>query len=54
MKSPLRHFLDISALPIGDLRTMLDVSVAMKQKRKTANGESEHRPLAAFCVAAKV
>ena len=46
MKQPLRHFLDISALPTGDLRTMLDAGVALKQKRKAANDAGEPRPLA--------
>jgi len=43
---PPRHFLDISALPVSDLRAMLDVSAAMKQKRKQANGAVADRPLA--------
>jgi ornithine carbamoyltransferase len=42
---PPRHFLDISALPVSDLREMLDVSAAMKQKRKQANGAAADRPL---------
>ena len=46
MTSPLRHFLDISALPVSDLRTMLDASLAMKQKRKAGNGADDDRPLA--------
>jgi ornithine carbamoyltransferase len=43
---PLRHFLDISALPTSDLRTMLDAGAALKQKRKAANGAAVDRPLA--------
>jgi ornithine carbamoyltransferase len=44
---PLRHFLDISALPTGELRTMLDVSAALKKdQKKAANGGSAPKPLA--------
>jgi ornithine carbamoyltransferase len=42
---PLRHFLDISALPASDLRTMLDVGTTLKQKRKAANVAGGYRPL---------
>jgi ornithine carbamoyltransferase len=34
MKSPPRHFLDLSELPPQELRSMLDASVAMKAKLK--------------------
>jgi ornithine carbamoyltransferase len=43
---PLRHFLDISALPTSDLRTMLDAGAALKQRRKAANGAVGDRLLA--------
>ena len=45
MSGPLRHFLDISALPASDLRTMLDVGTTLKQKRKAANVAGGYRPL---------
>jgi ornithine carbamoyltransferase len=45
VKSPLRHFLDISALPASDLRTMLDVGAALKRKRKAVNGAGGYLPL---------
>ena len=41
-----RHFLDISALPLSDLRTMLDASVAMKNRRKQGLNGPADRPLA--------
>lgn len=41
-----RHFLDISALPLSDLRTMLDASVAMKTRRKQGLNGPADRPLA--------
>jgi ornithine carbamoyltransferase len=44
VKSPLRHFLDISALPTSDLRSMLDAGMALKKKSK-ANGAGADRPL---------
>ena len=45
MSRPLRHFLDISALPTSDLRTMLDVGTTLKQNCKSANGATGYRPL---------
>src|SRR5262249_33867691 len=46
VKLPPRHFLDISALPTSDLRSMLDASLALKRERKAANGAGSYRPLA--------
>ena len=34
MSKPPRHFLDISELPLGELRNIMDASVAMKAKLK--------------------
>jgi ornithine carbamoyltransferase len=44
VKAPLRHFLDISALPTSELRSMLDAGMALKKKSK-ANGAAAERPL---------
>jgi len=42
MSKALRHFLDISDLPVQDLRAILDASVAMKKNLKAGNPD---RPL---------
>ena len=42
MNTQLRHFLDISALPVADLRAILDASVAMKKNLKAGKPD---RPL---------
>ena len=34
MSTPPRHFLDLSELPVKELRTMLDAGAAMKSKLK--------------------
>jgi ornithine carbamoyltransferase len=44
MSTPPRHFLDISALPLAELRTMLDAGAAMKAKLKAH--EKTDKPLA--------
>lgn len=42
-----RHFLDLSALPAGELRSMLDTGLAMKAKRKADfKAALDDRPLA--------
>jgi ornithine carbamoyltransferase len=46
VKQPLRHFLDISALPTSELRAMIDAGVALKQDRKAGNGAAPQKPLA--------
>ena len=46
MTAPLRHFLDISALPAAELRTMLDAGVAIKKRRKAGLEGPGSRPLA--------
>ena len=47
MSKPPRHFLDISALPLEELRNMLALSVAMKAKLKAREkqAESTKKPL---------
>ncbi len=42
MNTQLRHFLDISVLPVADLRAMLDASLAMKKNLKAGKPD---RPL---------
>ncbi|MBN8967369.1 MAG: ornithine carbamoyltransferase [Rhizobiales bacterium] len=42
MNTELRHFLDISVLPVADLRAILDASVAMKKNLKAGKPD---RPL---------
>ncbi|HXL14437.1 MAG TPA: ornithine carbamoyltransferase, partial [Bradyrhizobium sp.] len=44
MSKPPRHFLDISALPLGELRSMLAAGSAMKAKVKAH--EKAEKPLA--------
>jgi ornithine carbamoyltransferase len=44
MTTPPRHFLDISALPLAELRTMLDAGAAMKARLKAH--EKIDKPLA--------
>ena len=39
MSKPVRHFLDISELPLTELRNMLDASAAMKAKLKAQEKE---------------
>ena len=36
MSTPPRHFLDLSELPVKELRTMLDAGAAMKSKLKAS------------------
>jgi ornithine carbamoyltransferase len=44
MSTSLRHFLDLSALPVQELRNMLDAGVAMKAKLKKGNAKPD-KPL---------
>jgi ornithine carbamoyltransferase len=44
--APPKHFLDISALPTAELRTMLDAGVALKKRRKAGLEGPDSRPLA--------
>ena len=45
MSKPLRHFLDLSAVPTVELRTILDAGLAMKARRKHGPKDG-HKPLA--------
>ncbi|MBV8573579.1 MAG: ornithine carbamoyltransferase, partial [Acetobacteraceae bacterium] len=44
MSTTPRHFLDINALPLGELRAMLAAGAAMKAKLKAL--ETDKKPLA--------
>ncbi|MGN1287466.1 MAG: ornithine carbamoyltransferase, partial [Bradyrhizobium sp.] len=43
MSKPVRHFLDINELPLGELRNMLSAGAAMKAKLKAH--EKGRKPL---------
>ncbi len=47
MSKPPRHFLDLSEVSLGDLRSILDASASMKAARKTSRATAEKdKPLA--------
>ena len=44
MKSPVKHFLDLSEIPAAELRAALDAAAAIKSRRHKGT-RAEHRPL---------
>ena len=44
MKSPVKHFLDLSEIPAAELRAALDAAAAIKSRRHKGM-RAEHRPL---------
>ena len=44
MKSPVKHFLDLSEIPAPELRRILDAAASIKARRRKGQ-RAEHRPL---------